>query len=50
MRMEHSHTFYVAMSYAALAIAVLVEVAALLLRRARALRGVDEERELETQD
>jgi len=48
--MEHPHTFYVAMSYGALAVAVLVEMAALLLRRARALRGVEEERELETQD
>jgi heme exporter protein CcmD len=48
--MDHPHSFYVTMSYAALAIAVLVEVVALKWRRARALRGVEEERELETQD
>jgi len=44
------HTFYIAMSYGALAVAIVVEIVSLRLRRARALRGVDEERELETQD
>ena len=43
-------TFYIAMSYGALAAAVIVEIVALRLRRARALRGIDEERELEAQD
>jgi heme exporter protein CcmD len=42
--------FYIAMSYGALAVAVIVEIAALRLRRAKALRGIDEERELEAQD
>ena len=48
--MTADHTFYLAMSYGALAIAVAIEIAALRLRRTRAERGVDEERELETQD
>ena len=43
-------TFYLAMSYAGLAVAVAVEIVALRLRRRRAERTVDEERELETQD
>jgi heme exporter protein CcmD len=48
--MEHPHTFYLAMSYGATLVAIVVEVIALKLRRARAVRGVEEERELETQD
>ena len=43
-------TFYIAMSYGALAVAVVVEILTLRLRRARALRGIDAERELEAQD
>jgi heme exporter protein CcmD len=44
------HTFYLAMSYAATAVALVAEIIALRLRRARALAAVEEERELETQD
>jgi len=44
------HSFYLAMSYGATLFALVVEVVALQLRRAKALRGVEEERELETQD
>ena len=44
------HTFYIAMSYGALAVAVAVEIVALRLARTRAERTVDEERDLETQD
>jgi heme exporter protein CcmD len=44
------HTFYLAMSYAATAVAVVAEIIGLKLRRARALRGIEEERDLETQD
>jgi len=45
-----AHTFYLAMSYAATAIAMAAEIIALRLRRARALAAVEEERDLETQD
>jgi hypothetical protein len=38
------------MSYGATALAVLAEVASLLVRRSRALARVEEERDLETQD
>jgi len=44
------HAFYLTMSYAATAIALVAEIVALRLRRARALAAVEEERELETQD
>ena len=44
------HTFYLAMSYAACAVAIVAELFALRLRRARALAAVEEERDLETQD
>ena len=44
------HSFYLAMAYGATLLALVVEVIALRLRRARALRGVEGERELETQD
>ena len=42
--------FYLTMSYAATAIAVGVEIVGLWLRRAKALRGIEEERDLEAQD
>ena len=44
------HTFYLTMSYAVTAIALVAEIIALRLRRARALAAVEEERDLETQD
>jgi len=44
------HTFYLTMSYAATAVALVVEIVALRLRRARALAAIEEERDLETQD
>ena len=44
------HSFYLAMSYAATAVAVAAELIGLGMRRARALRGIEEERELEAQD
>ena len=44
------HSFYLAMSYGAAAAALVVEIIALRLRRTRALRGIEEERELESQD
>lgn len=48
MTMEHQ--FYLWMSYGVTALAIVVEVALLLARRARAVRTVEEERDLETQD
>jgi heme exporter protein CcmD len=45
-----SHDFYIGMSYGATALAMAVELVLLKAGRARALRLVDEERELETQD
>lgn len=44
------HQFYLWMSYGVTAVAIAVEAALLLARRARALRTVEEERDLETQD
>ncbi len=44
------HTFYLTMSYAATALAIMAEVVALRIRRARARRNIEEERDLETQD
>jgi len=44
------HSFYLAMSYAATAIAIAAELVGLRLRRSRALRGIEEERDLEAQD
>ena len=44
------HSFYLAMSYGATLVALVAEVVALRLRRAKALRGIEEERDLETQD
>ena len=48
--MSHGHEFFIWMSYGATAIAVLVEVAGLAIRRSRALTRIEEERDLETQD
>ena len=48
--MTLDHQFYLWMSYGVTAVAIVVEVALLLARRARALRTVEEERDLETQD
>ena len=45
-----SHDFFIWMSYGATAIAIAAELLALRMRRARALRSVEEERDLETQD
>jgi heme exporter protein CcmD len=44
------HNFYLWMSYGVTALALIVEMVALRLRRARALRQVEEERDLEAQD
>jgi heme exporter protein CcmD len=45
-----NHDFYIAMSYGALAVAILAELAILRWRRAQALKQVETERDLETQD
>ena len=45
-----SHGFYLWMSYGATAIAVAAEIILLRMRRAQALRRVDEEKDLEAQD
>jgi heme exporter protein CcmD len=45
-----SHDFYIWMSYGATALAIAVELAWLAARRTRALRRVEEERDLEAQD
>jgi len=45
-----SHEYYLWMSYGATAIAMAVELAILLARRARAKRMIEEERDLEAQD
>jgi heme exporter protein CcmD len=45
-----NHAFYLWMSYGATALAVLAEIVALRARRARALRLIEEERDLEAQD
>jgi heme exporter protein CcmD len=45
-----SHEFYLWMSYGMTAVALAVEIALLRLRRSRALRAVEEESSLETQD
>jgi heme exporter protein CcmD len=44
------HGFYLGMSYAAAALAIVAELIALKVGRARALKHVEEERELEAQD
>lgn len=45
-----SHEYFLWMSYGAAAIAVAAELIALRLGRSRALRRIEEERDLETQD
>ena len=45
-----SHAFYLWMSYGATAIALAAEIVLLRVRRAQAMRRVDEERDLEAQD
>jgi len=45
-----SHEFYLWMSYGATALALAAELVALRVGRARALRQIEEERELEAQD
>ena len=42
--------YFLAMSYGAAAVAIVAEIVLLRVRRARALRRIEEERELETQD
>ena len=44
------HSYYLWMSYGATAIALALELATLAMRRSRALRRIEEERELEAQD
>ena len=44
------HQYYLWMSYGATAAALVAEIVALRLGRSRALRSVDEERDLEAQD
>jgi heme exporter protein D len=45
-----NHGFFIWMSYGATAVAVLVEVVSLLVRRSRARTLVEEEKDLEAQD
>ncbi|HEX3099218.1 MAG TPA: heme exporter protein CcmD [Usitatibacter sp.] len=44
------HEFYLWMSYGMTAIALAAEIVALKLRRARSLKRIEEERDLEAQD
>jgi heme exporter protein CcmD len=44
------HEFYIWMSYGMTAVALVAEIAALRLLRARSLRRIEEERDLEAQD
>jgi len=44
------HDFYIWMSYGMTALAIVGEIAWLRVRRAQALRRIEEERELEAQD
>jgi heme exporter protein CcmD len=44
------HEFYIWMSYGMTAIALVAEIVALRIRRARSLRRIEEERDLEAQD
>ncbi len=46
----NDHNFYLWMSYGVTALALLAEIVALRVRRTGALRQIEEERELETQD
>ena len=45
-----SHAFYLWMSYGATAAALIVEIVALRARRARALRMIEQERDIEAED
>jgi heme exporter protein CcmD len=45
-----SHDFFIWMSYGATALVVVAEAVALSLGRKRALRRIEEERDLEAQD
>jgi heme exporter protein CcmD len=45
-----NHGFYLWMSYGATALAIAVELILLRARRATALRRIEEEKDLETQD
>lgn len=45
-----SHDYFIWMSYGATALAIAAELVALRVRRARALRRIEEERDLEAQD
>lgn len=45
-----SHDYYLWMSYAVTALAIIADIVALRIRRARAMRAIEEERELETED
>ena len=45
-----SHDYFIWMSYGATALAVLAEIVALRWRRSRALKHIEEERDLEAQD
>ena len=45
-----THEFYLWMSYGVSGLVVVAELVGLAVRRRRALRGVEEERDLEAQD
>jgi heme exporter protein D len=45
-----NHDFFIWMSYGATALAMAAELLALRMRRARALRLIEEEKDLEAQD
>jgi heme exporter protein CcmD len=45
-----SHDFYLWMSYGAAAVALVVEIVALRARHARALRMIEQERDIEAED
>jgi heme exporter protein D len=45
-----SHEFYVWMSYGMAALAILADIVALRLRKARARAAIEEERDLEAED
>jgi heme exporter protein CcmD len=45
-----NHEYFIAMAYGVSALAIVVEIAWLRLRRRQALRRVEEERDLEAQD
>ena len=48
--MMGDHGYFIAMSYGMAALAVVVELISLKIGRAKALKHVEEERELEAQD